>query len=402
MRRITIGLGLGLTLLTLLWAASAQAACTGDCGGDGQVTVDEILVGVNIALGTASPSACGAMDANSDGQVTVDEVVGALNGALNGCLDVPPTPTPTATATATATQAVATPPPACSDSDGIATLTASNAVPASGSGVLDTSCVKVENAGGTRSELTRVRVRGTVGGVPFLLQVYFVTATGAVDTVSYGWSPDPVLPDFFEALAFCNAPNCVGANVDLGTLTVTLNNVGLGGDGGNSAVLNGTIVLDEIPVAQPTPTPPGCPGGSANLAFSEVVGTNSLQTMPANLVLGSAQNFSSGANKTFSAAYEPCPSAFPRFTLSFQYTVAELTPGASYELSGAAGVLNQIEFRDEGFTRSRSWKAGSGTLVIDAVEANHVAFRLVDARMRANDFDTTGTFTLNVSGNLAR
>ncbi len=400
MRRIAIGLGLGWTLLASLVATPAQAACTGDCGGDGQVTVDEILVGVNIALGTAAPAACGAMDANSDGQVTVDEVVGALNGALNGCLDVPPTATPTATATAT--QAVATPPPACNDSDGTASLRAGNAVPASGSGGLDASCVKVENAGGTRSELTRVGVRGTVGGVPFLLQVYFVTATGAVDTVSYGWSPDPILPDFFEAMAFCNAPDCAGAGVDLGSRTVTLNGVGLGGDAGNSAVLNGTIVLDEIPVVQPTPTPLGCPGGSAELAFSEVVGTNSLQTMPVNLVLGSAQNFSSGATSTFSAAYEPCPSAFPRFTLSFQYTVAELTPGASFELSGASGVLNQIEFRDEGFSRSRSWKAGSGTLVIDAVEANHISFRLVDARMRSNDFDTKGTFTLNVRGNLAR
>jgi hypothetical protein len=44
-------------------------ACTGDCNGDGTVTVDEILTMVNIALGNAQVSSCLPGDANGDGVV---------------------------------------------------------------------------------------------------------------------------------------------------------------------------------------------------------------------------------------------------------------------------------------------------------------------------------------------
>jgi hypothetical protein len=57
----------------------------GDCNGDTQVTVDEILTMVNIALGGENVSACSAGDANGDGQITVDEVLRAVNYALNAC-----------------------------------------------------------------------------------------------------------------------------------------------------------------------------------------------------------------------------------------------------------------------------------------------------------------------------
>jgi hypothetical protein len=60
-------------------------SCVGDCNGGGQVTVDEILTMVNIALGNAPISACRAGDANHDSQITVDEILTAVNSALNGC-----------------------------------------------------------------------------------------------------------------------------------------------------------------------------------------------------------------------------------------------------------------------------------------------------------------------------
>lgn len=63
---------------------SAQT-CVGDCNGDGQVTVDEIVTGVNIALGTSAIGNCLALDADSSGSATVDELVTAVNNALNGC-----------------------------------------------------------------------------------------------------------------------------------------------------------------------------------------------------------------------------------------------------------------------------------------------------------------------------
>lgn len=102
--------------------ATAQS-CVGDCGADGAVTVDEVLTGLNIALGFGELSNCESMDANEDGTVTVDEIITALNYALSGCPGVvptrtptqplPPTNTPTATATATASRtATPTEPPA--------------------------------------------------------------------------------------------------------------------------------------------------------------------------------------------------------------------------------------------------------------------------------------------------
>lgn len=57
----------------------------GDCDGDKQVTIDELLRGVNIALGNVPVDQCRALDANRDEQVTVEELVSGVNKALNGC-----------------------------------------------------------------------------------------------------------------------------------------------------------------------------------------------------------------------------------------------------------------------------------------------------------------------------
>jgi hypothetical protein len=60
--------------------------CVGDCRDDGEVTVDDILVMVNIALGTAPITVCPAGDGNGDGQITIDDLLVAVNNALDGCL----------------------------------------------------------------------------------------------------------------------------------------------------------------------------------------------------------------------------------------------------------------------------------------------------------------------------
>ncbi len=399
-RRWLAGL-LGSALV--LGAGSARAACTGDCSGDGVVTVDEVILGVNIALGLSVPTSCGAIDGDSDGQVTIDELVSAVNGVLNSCAPLLTTPTPTPTATPT--QGLATPTP-CASNDGTAAVTATSASPASGQGPLQASCVTAENAGGTRTELTRVSARGTVNGREFLLQVYFVTATGEIDTVSYGWDLSPEFPDFFENLAFCNTPRCAGASMNLAAKTITLSNAALSDAGSPSAVLNGTITLDRIPdpVATPTPPPP-CPGGSATLNLSDVQGTNSSQPLPATLLLGTAMNFSRPADPPvfayLSALYDGCPMPFPRLTLGFQFSGAELQAGTTYQVGSINGNLNQIEFREEGFSNFKSWEAQSGSLVVDSIDNGTVAFRIVDAHMRPKDAGTSGTFVLNVTGTLA-
>jgi hypothetical protein len=62
-----------------------MASCAGDCNGNGQVSVDEILTIVDIALGSAPLSECEPGDADHDGQITINDILTAVDNALNGC-----------------------------------------------------------------------------------------------------------------------------------------------------------------------------------------------------------------------------------------------------------------------------------------------------------------------------
>ncbi len=59
--------------------------CAGDCNGDGSVAINELITGVNIALGSAQVSSCPSFDVNGDGNVAINELIAAVNNALNGC-----------------------------------------------------------------------------------------------------------------------------------------------------------------------------------------------------------------------------------------------------------------------------------------------------------------------------
>lgn len=77
--------------------------CIGDCDFSDDVTVDELLTGIAIALGVRPMQDCLPFDSDGDGQVVVSEIVTAVNASLVGCPEPIPTPTPTVTATPTAT-----------------------------------------------------------------------------------------------------------------------------------------------------------------------------------------------------------------------------------------------------------------------------------------------------------
>src|SRR5262249_28230721 len=62
-----------------------EAVCVGDCNGSGEVTVNEVILGVNIALGQLQLDACPAFDVDGSGSVTVNELIMAVNNALSGC-----------------------------------------------------------------------------------------------------------------------------------------------------------------------------------------------------------------------------------------------------------------------------------------------------------------------------
>jgi CSLREA domain-containing protein len=59
--------------------------CPGDCNGDGVVTINELILIINIALGNLPLSACLAADLNGDGVLTIGEAIAAVQSALDGC-----------------------------------------------------------------------------------------------------------------------------------------------------------------------------------------------------------------------------------------------------------------------------------------------------------------------------
>jgi hypothetical protein len=66
-------------------AQPTNAVCVGDCDASGEVGINELIVGVNIALGGAPVSACAALDSDASGTVEISELIAAVNNALSGC-----------------------------------------------------------------------------------------------------------------------------------------------------------------------------------------------------------------------------------------------------------------------------------------------------------------------------
>jgi cohesin domain-containing protein len=67
-------------------APQSDNRCGGDCGGDGAVTLGELIALVNIVLGHAQPDSCRAANVNSDSRVDISDVVGAVRNSLSECL----------------------------------------------------------------------------------------------------------------------------------------------------------------------------------------------------------------------------------------------------------------------------------------------------------------------------
>jgi hypothetical protein len=88
MKRRIIGVVVCIWLgCTLPWSAPAHGApiCVGDCDGDGAVTVNELITGVGIVLGTAPVAECPVLDTGGTGHVDVSRLLIAVNNALDGC-----------------------------------------------------------------------------------------------------------------------------------------------------------------------------------------------------------------------------------------------------------------------------------------------------------------------------
>jgi ELWxxDGT repeat protein len=70
-----------------LWALPAPLddPCSGDCSGNGEVTIDELVNGIGIASAGRGIDRCVSMDRAGDGSVGIDDLVAAVGHALDGC-----------------------------------------------------------------------------------------------------------------------------------------------------------------------------------------------------------------------------------------------------------------------------------------------------------------------------
>ena len=87
MKRRLILMVAALTLVAPFKQAVAQtaAACVGDCNGDGVVTINELIVAVNIDLGLAEASACPAFNCDCGLEPPFCCGIRAVNNLLYGC-----------------------------------------------------------------------------------------------------------------------------------------------------------------------------------------------------------------------------------------------------------------------------------------------------------------------------
>src|SRR5262245_38987205 len=106
-RRVIAWIGSVLTGALFIVGAeqSALAACVGDCNGDNRVTINELIVGVNIVLDSSPLTSGEAFDADLSGGVAINDLITGVNGALGGC-SATPSVTPTRDCTEDASEFV--------------------------------------------------------------------------------------------------------------------------------------------------------------------------------------------------------------------------------------------------------------------------------------------------------
>lgn len=85
MTRGIVGLAWSVFLQAWFAAALVHAQCPGDCNGDGEVTIEEVVLAVRMLLQDEPMAACAAIDTSGDSKVTVDEIVRAVRALLEGC-----------------------------------------------------------------------------------------------------------------------------------------------------------------------------------------------------------------------------------------------------------------------------------------------------------------------------
>src|SRR5262245_27041888 len=75
----------------LAFSGRVHAVVSGDCNGDARVAIGELIIAVNIELGTRPLADCTAADADGDGTISIAALVTDVRAAL-GLVTATPTP----------------------------------------------------------------------------------------------------------------------------------------------------------------------------------------------------------------------------------------------------------------------------------------------------------------------
>jgi hypothetical protein len=174
-------------------------ACAGNCDGSPAVTVDELIRGVNIALGILPVDACPSFDINGTGDVTVEELIRAVGNALNGCGALPPTALPTRTRTRTATVT------ATGNTTVTKSPTATGTWTATATATVTPTCTATPTPSRT---LTRTRtITSTPSGTPTLTPTPLPVCGGLISSVpklcNVEVVPNPVSRSYGYSIYYC-------------------------------------------------------------------------------------------------------------------------------------------------------------------------------------------------------
>lgn len=184
--------------------------CFGDCDEDGRVEINELVSGVEMALGRLAVTSC--FDLNGDGHVMVDELISAIGAAVYGCVSGTPPPT--------TTPGVRTPTPTPSPT--ATTSPGGSSVPQRAAGTIQatsTAFLAVPNA--IAALLTSVSsIFGGAGGAGLIDNIPFPCPGGGGGTVSCDMQLFPPGPP---------------------TYTVVINACKVDGPGGVTLAINGQI-----------------------------------------------------------------------------------------------------------------------------------------------------------------
>ncbi|MBI3782474.1 MAG: hypothetical protein HY270_03635 [Deltaproteobacteria bacterium] len=373
-------MGRGILTVLFLFAMMGRgsAACVGDCNTDAEVTVDELILGVNIALGTSSVDQCHSFDADGDGEVAINELIAGVNSALVGCsISVE------------------------GDYSGEITFGTRH-------GSLTLSVDARGKAGGALLvESTGVTARASQV-VTFPAGSFAVTLIGTANAAD----------GTFEVSGTFTDGDGQSTEISIsGTLPVSAAAVPItariGTETFSGTLSTGTPTPGPTP-AGPTPTPvASCADGSFSVTFSDVSSDSNVNPAPLGLGKGIALDSAVGGGHLWVISGKPCREGNGEPVRSFSINVSDAATGivpGTYAIKLQNPPFIRVNYAETKFIPGSSqnyahqWLSTDGTLVVTDAGGGALNFHASGVTMgKGPTFPgALGTFTLDISGTVSK